>query len=101
MSVTPWLRSPLTDLTGNLLTHQWYGRCAELEMNLMECLEAYGKERGTQKCKDYIQDFKECSNRELQTRRAMAMRYERQRQYYTGERKEADRYAPAPPPESY
>lgn len=30
-------------------------------MRVMNCLEAYGVDRGMTKCKDLIDDFKECS----------------------------------------
>lgn len=60
MSLGPFLRSPLTDLTGCLINHQTYGRCAEFEMDMMDCLEAYGMDKGAIKCKDLVSDFQEC-----------------------------------------
>lgn len=60
MSLGPFLRSPLTDLTGCVVNHQTYGKCAEFEMDMMDCLEAYGVNKGAVKCKDLIGDFQEC-----------------------------------------
>lgn len=100
-TVTPWLRSPFTDLTGNLINHQWYGHCAELEMKVMDCMEAYGMERGLIKCDTLIQDFKECFFREKQYSRFMAMRLERHRQYKAGERSKEDLYCEPPKIDSF
>ena len=61
-NVVPYFRSPFTDLTGSLINHQTYGRCEDFEMRMMNCLEAYGAERGRKKCKDLIDDFHECSS---------------------------------------
>lgn len=60
MPITPFFRSPFTDLTGSLINHQTYDKCGELEMNMMDCLEAYGAERGQKMCKDLVDDFNEC-----------------------------------------
>lgn len=60
MSLGPFLRSPLTDMTGCVINHQTYGKCAEFEMNMLDCLEAYGVNRGSTQCKDLISDFQEC-----------------------------------------
>lgn len=56
----PFFRSPFTDLTGSLVNHQQYDKCGNMEMQMMECMEAYGYERGKLKCKDLIEDFHEC-----------------------------------------
>jgi NADH dehydrogenase (ubiquinone) Fe-S protein 5 len=53
-------------LTGCLVNHQYYGRCEEMEMRLMNCLEAYGVDRGAKKCKDLMDDLYECSSRKKQ-----------------------------------
>lgn len=60
MSLGPFFKSPLTDLTGCVINHQMYDKCADMEMNVMDCLEAYGIERGMKKCKILIDDFQEC-----------------------------------------
>lgn len=60
MSLGPFLRTPFTDLTGCLINHQTYEKCGKMEMEMMECLEAYGVERGQKMCADIIADFSEC-----------------------------------------
>lgn len=64
--LTPYLRNPLTDLTGCLVNHQQYGRCGDFEIDMMECLEAYGLEKGRKKCADLIDDFNECHTQRKQ-----------------------------------
>ena len=66
MSLGPFFRSPLTDLTGCLINHQSGGKCAEFEMDMMDCLEAYGMDKGAVKCKDLIADFQECVSQKKQ-----------------------------------
>lgn len=34
--------------------------CGELELDALECLEAYGARRGRKLCTTYIDDYKEC-----------------------------------------
>ncbi|KAI9585760.1 NADH dehydrogenase [ubiquinone] iron-sulfur protein 5 [Glossina fuscipes] len=101
MALTPFFRLPLTDLTGCLVNHQTYDKCGELEMNMMECLEAYGGERGKKMCKDLIDDFGECVNMRKQMLRVEAMRKERFRQYRAGERKKEELYAESPRIDAY
>ncbi|CAH1163864.1 unnamed protein product [Phaedon cochleariae] len=99
MSLSPWLKSPFTDLTGALVSHQWYGECADMELRALDCLEAYGLDRGLKKCKPILEDFKECALKIKQFKRMSAMRTERHRQYYTGEREE--HWAKPPANDSY
>ncbi|XP_056630541.1 uncharacterized protein LOC130441062 [Diorhabda sublineata] len=101
MSLSPWLKSPFTDLTGSLVNHQWYGVCANLELKVLDCLEAYGLDRGLKKCHLLIEDFRECSLRTKQFKRMKAMRNERHRQYFNGERTKEKKYAKAPTYDSY
>lgn len=58
--VTPFFRSPFTDLGGALVNAQHYDKCGELEMRMMECLEAHGAVRGKKVCSEVIEDFHEC-----------------------------------------
>lgn len=60
MSFGPFFRSPFTDLTGSLVNAQQYDKCGAYEMQVMDCLEAYGTERGKTKCQNLIEDFGEC-----------------------------------------
>ncbi|CAL4093266.1 unnamed protein product [Meganyctiphanes norvegica] len=89
----PAFRTPLTDLTGNLITHQSDTKCADFEMRAMECLEAYGVQKGRSRCVDYMDDLRECMYKSKQLARVNVMRVERHRQYYMGENSE--HYAPA------
>lgn len=73
MSLGPFFRSPLTDMTGCVINHQTYGKCAEFEMNMLDCLEAYGVNRGSTKCKDLIADFQECVSMKKQMMRVTVM----------------------------
>ncbi|XP_026321053.1 NADH dehydrogenase [ubiquinone] iron-sulfur protein 5-like isoform X2 [Hyposmocoma kahamanoa] len=83
-SLSPFLRLPITDVTSGLISHQIFGRCSVQEMQLMDCLEAYGLDRGLIKCRCYIDDFKECQMMTKQFARFMAMRKERDRQIHCG-----------------
>lgn len=58
--LSPYFRSPFTDVFGSIINHQQYGKCATFEMNMMECMEAYGYDKGKVKCADLIDDFNEC-----------------------------------------
>lgn len=68
---------------------------------MMDCLEAYGMERGRKVCADIIEDFRECAGSKKQMMRFVAMRHERLKQYYMGERKKEDLYAPSPRIDAY
>ncbi|XP_067004848.1 NADH dehydrogenase [ubiquinone] iron-sulfur protein 5 [Anabrus simplex] len=101
MAFTPFLRLPLTDLTGCVINRQHFDNCGGFEMRMMDCLEAYGMERGKKKCADLIEDFQECSFQRKQHQRMEAMRLERQRQYLFGDRTKEEHYAPGPRIDSY
>lgn len=60
MTLSPFFRSPFTDITGGLISHQMLGRCQKEEMRYMDCLEAYGLERGKRKCMCLFDDYHEC-----------------------------------------
>lgn len=59
---SPYIRTPLTDVFGSIINHQQYSKCGPFELNMMECLEAYGLDQGRKKCSDYIDDFNECQD---------------------------------------
>ncbi|KAL3287091.1 hypothetical protein HHI36_001575 [Cryptolaemus montrouzieri] len=101
MSLSPYFKSPLTDLTGAIVSHQWFGRCQKIEEKALDCIEAYGLEKGLKQCEPLINDFKECSLRRKQFARFEAMVLERERQYKSGELKKGDRYASPPVIDSY
>jgi NADH dehydrogenase (ubiquinone) Fe-S protein 5 len=60
MPLTPFFRSPFTDFTGGLINSQHYDKCGEFELDMLECMEAYGQDKGKVKCRDLIEDYYEC-----------------------------------------
>lgn len=98
MSLSPWLKTPLTDLAG-VVSNQWGDKCGKLELQAVECVEAYGIDKGLKACDVLLRDFRECVTGELQDRRLYAMYRERERQYKAGERQE--RYFPPPNTETF
>lgn len=120
MSSQPFLRNVFTDMTGAIPNAQHYDKCGPMELRMMECMEAYGLQRGLEKCGALYDDFKECFTQQKQRQRFMvspwrfeaillilnnlpfqAMRAERHRQWLQGERSSAEHYAPAPRVDSY
>ncbi|CAH0590073.1 unnamed protein product [Chrysodeixis includens] len=79
-NISPFLRSPMTDITGGIISYQLLGECARQEMELMDCMEAYGLDRGLMKCQKYVEDYSECHRKVKQFRRFYEMRKERFRQ---------------------
>ncbi|XP_025195077.1 NADH dehydrogenase [ubiquinone] iron-sulfur protein 5 [Melanaphis sacchari] len=78
--LSPFFRNPITDFTGPLMSAQTGVRCADFEMKLMNCYEAYGYPKGIEVCQAYYEDFKECCTREKQMSRIVAIQNERERQ---------------------
>ncbi|XP_031780962.1 NADH dehydrogenase [ubiquinone] iron-sulfur protein 5 isoform X1 [Nasonia vitripennis] len=60
--------------------------CADFEMRMGDCLEAYGLNKGKTKCEDFISDLRECLLKGKQKQRVVLMRKEHVRQYQNGER---------------
>lgn len=71
----PLFRTPFTDLTSGMINCQYFDRCGERELAMMECLEAYGVERGKKKCRDLIEDFQECFSLRKQMLRVTVSNY--------------------------
>lgn len=101
MSLSPFFKSPLTDFTGTVISHQYGSRCGPYELKALDCLEAYGLDKGYKVCLDLVTDFQECAIRTKEYGRYLAMRNERERQYRAGERSKEDRYAEPPKADSY
>uniref|UniRef100_A0A224XQN7 Putative ubiquinone oxidoreductase n=1 Tax=Panstrongylus lignarius TaxID=156445 RepID=A0A224XQN7_9HEMI len=101
MPVSSFLRTPLTDLTGTLVSHQGFGTCSHIEMKALNCLEAYGQYKSAEKCNDILQDYKECFQMNKQMKRFKEMRSERFRQYRAGERSKDELYAAGPRVDSF
>ncbi|XP_066143968.1 uncharacterized protein ND-15 [Euwallacea fornicatus] len=98
--LTPYLKSPFTDFTGAVISSQWGDQpCRDMEMKALDCLEAYGIDRGItlKKCETLINDFRECSMKIKQKSRVQAMNAERMRQYKAGERTKENMYSKNPP----
>ncbi|VVC92765.1 unnamed protein product [Leptidea sinapis] len=92
MSISPFFRSPFTDITGGMISHQMLGNCQKEEMRYMDCLEAYGLDRGRGKCLHLFGDFHECQTKTKQFQRFVAMRKERERQIAEGKLKGDNEY---------
>ncbi|KAK9880603.1 hypothetical protein WA026_011843 [Henosepilachna vigintioctopunctata] len=101
MSLSPYFKSPFTDLTGSIVNHQFFGKCRKFEERAIDCMEAYGLERGRRECKTLIEDFTECSLAHKRLARFEIMVKERDRQINAGERKKEDGYAPPPVIDSF
>ncbi|XP_013782778.1 uncharacterized protein LOC106467016 isoform X2 [Limulus polyphemus] len=96
-----FIRTPLTDFFGCLGASQGNLRCRDLELNMMNCLEAYGLRNGSQNCINEIDDYKECRTLNKQRKRVEAMQKERLRQYKSGERSKSNLYAEPPKLDSF
>lgn len=84
-TITPFFRSPFTDLTQAVVNAQHYDKCGKMEIRMMECYEAYGVVKGDEKCKDLVDDFNECFAMNKQSMRTEAMRIERHKQWWRGD----------------
>lgn len=60
--LSPYIRTGATDLFGQIVNHQLVSKCAPFELNMMECMEAYGLDKGRVKCAALVEDFNECRN---------------------------------------
>lgn len=99
MNITPFTRTPFTDLFSHFVTFQRHPECGPYEMRVVDCMEAYGVPRGREKCRLLLDDFRECVVGSKQMTRCEIMHIERIRQYRAGERKEL--YAEDPVVDSY
>jgi hypothetical protein len=62
--------------------------CANFELRMTHCLEAYGVIKGKEKCEDIISDLHECIFHGKKSQRVALMRRQHESQYKNGERKE-------------
>jgi len=63
--------------------------CQDLEVSAWECMEYYGEKRGAVICRDYYDDFIECTHQNIQRLRALAVRAKRRErwlEYMSGKR---------------
>ncbi|XP_034236277.1 uncharacterized protein LOC117642312 [Thrips palmi] len=92
----PLIRTPVTDMIGNLFSAQEGPTfCANMEMMMLNCLDQYGYNRGVKMCGGYIQDMEECRHQTLELMRVNVMSEERRRQYRDGKRQKE--YEDCPP----
>lgn len=66
--------------------------CMNMELNAMECLEAYGVVKGSQVCMKFLEDHRECKVARIRMMRLYIMRMERQKKLIKGDIKWADRW---------
>ncbi|XP_074594769.1 NADH dehydrogenase (ubiquinone) 15 kDa subunit [Brevipalpus obovatus] len=74
-----------------------YDKCANIQLNWAECMEAYGRERGDLACKLFYEDLQECIHGTKQILRQKRLKAERWRQVLDGERKYSDLYSTKQP----
>lgn len=75
--------------------------CSDIELNAMECLEAYGTIKGHERCSKYFEDLTECKHARLRLTRYYIMRQERIKKVLKGEIPWANRWGKPYPYESY
>jgi len=73
-------------------------RCAEFQLNAIECLEAYGAHRGRAHCQNFLDDYVECLHGFNQLQRVTEMKKERVKQVMRGERSVNNFYDRVKPP---
>jgi hypothetical protein len=101
--VTPVINMPFTDLFACVSTVT-NTPCQKLEIEAMECIEYYGAKRGLDICKDYYDDYMECTYRAKQQLREQAIvrvRNKRYNEYLLGKREWSTVYAPVPTPHAF
>lgn len=93
------LNNFLTDLGSNLHNAQM-STCMDFEMQAMECIEYYGAKQGLVACKDWYDDYIECTHNSKQQLRMKAMFKKRHidnhLEYLQGKRTWAETYEPTP-----
>eukprot|EP00096_Caligus_rogercresseyi_P000858 TRINITY_DN1141_c0_g1_i1.p1 TRINITY_DN1141_c0_g1~~TRINITY_DN1141_c0_g1_i1.p1 ORF type:complete len:206 (-),score=41.91 TRINITY_DN1141_c0_g1_i1:138-704(-) len=79
-------------------------KCTRFELSAVECYEYYGMRKGVDHCKDYFEDFLECSHNTKQMKRILAIRKQmnkRYLEYLAGKREYKDVYRSHPVPFAY
>lgn len=75
--------------------------CADFEINLAECLEAYGIAEGHVRCHKYSEDLTECRAGIMSVYRSYLMRAERAKKLATGKLPLSQRYGTPYPFDAY
>lgn len=93
--IHPWISYQGINIDGRRV------KCADFEINAVECLEAYGMIKGSSQCRKYIEDLMECQSNVLSNYRIKSMFIEKMKQIGKGERSWADRHGPKYPANGY
>ncbi|XP_055943386.1 NADH dehydrogenase [ubiquinone] iron-sulfur protein 5-like [Argiope bruennichi] len=91
-----YFHSPFADYLGLFAHSQHIHRCRELELNVLDCTDVYGRKGLKKQCATEYEDFLECLYNKKQHARVAAMQQERLRQYYSGERTKKNLYSESP-----
>lgn len=83
--------------TNLFITAQSSKECADFELRVIDCVDAYGFYRAEDKCRNLIADFHECVFMTKQVKRSILMYQERSRQVKEGKRE----FLPPPPLDLY
>jgi len=101
---TPYLKTFFTDLGANIINMQ-SGPCMDFEINALECIEYYGAKQGLTACKDWYDDYIECTHKTKQNLRVKAMYKKRHvdnhLEYLQGKRTYAETYEAPPKAHAY
>lgn len=77
------------------------GPCGDMELNYVECLEAYGVAKGKRMCYKYQEDLQECLSANIRKMRETIMYNERVKQLASGKRSLDEFYVERIPYDSY
>lgn len=87
----PIIRGPWADIFPRIVHLQDHPHCADRELKVVDCMDAYGFYRGQDKCRALLEDMYECVTAAKRHRRVELMMDERERQEKSGQRKPEDR----------
>lgn len=76
-------------------------KCADMELNMVECLEAYGVHKGNEMCMKFIEDFGECKMAWMAAQRNSLLRRERWKKMMKGEISARNPLGTQPPDDCY
>merc|ERR1711976_614813 len=102
--IRPYFNNILTDITSTAMTSQYDRTCGPMEIKAMECIDYYGTQKGLELCKDYYDDFMECTFNIKQSLRVQAMlgvRARRWHEWIRGHRDYSTVYEKLPKPHAF
>jgi len=101
---SPIIKTIFTDMGANIINMQ-SSTCADFELSALECIEYYGAKQGLVACKDWYDDYVECTHKSKQNLRLKAMYKKRHidhhLEYLQGKRTYSETYEPAPRAHAY